>query len=80
MKSQERGEKGENECRLEITNEDKEKQGHGEQTGGSVLFKKKKKKKSPLLELGRKLKGCCHPSVSNTCEIQCWRDLLCLKC
>lgn len=78
MKSQERGEKGENECRLEITNEDNENRDMGSKQMG--VFYLKKKKKSPLLELGRKLKGCCHPSVSNTCEIQCWRDLLCLKC
>lgn len=47
MKSQEWGE---NECRLEITNEDKKKQGHREQTDGSVLLKKKKKALSWSLE------------------------------
>lgn len=36
MKSQEWGE---NECRLEITNEDKAKQGRREQADGSVLLK-----------------------------------------
>lgn len=61
MKSQERGEKGENECRLEITNEDKEKQGHGEQTGGSVLFKKKKKKEKPSPGAWKKTQGLLSP-------------------